>query len=123
MTGKYTIAVDFDGVIHSYTSPWVAPDVIPDPPVPGAIDWLNEIDAKLTVVIFTTRGATLEGRSAVRNWLWDNGATLDEIRVTAEKPAALLYIDDRGYRFDGANFPTVEEVHRLRPWNKPEAPQ
>ena len=33
---NYSIAVDFDGVIHSYTSKWVAADVIPDPPVSGA---------------------------------------------------------------------------------------
>ena len=35
------ICVDFDGVIHSYKSGWRGVAVIPDPPVPGAIEWLE----------------------------------------------------------------------------------
>lgn len=39
--------------------------------------------------------------------------------VTHEKVPALVYIDDRGYRFDGSNFPSADDVHRqLIPWNK-----
>ena len=34
------LCVDFDGVIHSYTSGWEGIDMIPDPPVEGAIKWL-----------------------------------------------------------------------------------
>ena len=116
---KYTVAVDMDGVLHSYASPWVSAETIPDPPVPGAIEWLNEIHKKFDIVIFTTRGATSPGQEAVLTWLRDNGYTGPLPKVTAVKPAALLYIDDRAYRFDGTNFPTAEEIHRLRPWNKP----
>jgi len=116
---KYTVAVDFDGVIHSYVGPWVAAEVIPDPPVAGAIEWLNEISKKFKVVIFTTRGATLAGRAAVITYLRENGYDPPKlIHVTHEKIAALVYVDDRGYRFDGTNFPTANEIHQLRPWNK-----
>lgn len=115
----YTIAVDFDGVIHSYMSDWVSAEVIPDPPVDGVIDWLNRMAVKFTIVVFTTRGATVEGRDAVMDYLHLHGFRDDvEVEVTDQKPPALVYIDDRAYRFTGANFPTVEEVHRLRPWNK-----
>lgn len=116
---NYTIAVDFDGVIHSYTSPWISATEIPDPPVDGAIDWLNAMAAKFTIVIFTTRGKTGDGKDAVADYLREHGLRGDvEFEVTAEKPPALVYVDDRAYRFTGANFPSAEEVHRLRPWNK-----
>ena len=119
---KYTVAVDFDGVIHSYSTPWVAAHIINDPPVPGAIEWLNEIGKKFKVVIFTTRGATEAGREAVRNYLEGYGLETNgkPIHVTHEKVAALIYVDDRGYRFDGTNFPTAEQIHKMLPWNKRE---
>ncbi len=126
---RYTVAVDFDGVIHSYTSAWVAEDVIPDPPVEGAIEWLNEIADSFDIAIFTTRGRSPEGRVAVRAWLVKHGVhaaaveadpfTVRPLRVTAEKPPALVYLDDRGLRFNGpGTFPTADAIHRLRPWNK-----
>ncbi len=114
---RYTVAVDFDGVIHSYNSPWVNAETIPDEPVEGAIEWLNKIAADFDVVIFTTRGKTLEGRQAVALWLEAYGFE-DFREVTAEKVAALIYLDDRAYRFTGHNFPAAQEVHAARPWNK-----
>lgn len=36
------LSIDFDGVIHSYTSRWKGVDVIPDMPVPGAFEALTE---------------------------------------------------------------------------------
>lgn len=118
-THRYTIAVDFDGVLHSYTSPWVAPHVIPDPPVPGAMDWLSNIQLHFDVVIFTTRGRTWRGRRAVRRWLLRECG--HSFKVTDRKPAALVYIDDRAWRFHGAGFPSRGEIHLARPWNKQRA--
>ena len=40
--GLPILALDFDGVLHSYTSGWQGADVISDPPVPGAIEFLME---------------------------------------------------------------------------------
>jgi hypothetical protein len=116
-TKKYTVAVDFDGVIHSYTSPWLDAQTIPDPPVAGAIEWLNEIAEDFDVVIFTTRGKTMDGRVAVGEWLDGHGFTQYR-EVTADKPPALIYLDDRAVRFDGVSFPTAQQVHQLKPWNK-----
>lgn len=117
---RYTVAVDFDGVLHSYISPWVDAETIPDPPVEGAIAWLTEIAQHFTVVIFTTRGQTLMGQVAVRDWLYNWGFEgTKDLRVTAEKPPALIYLDDRGYRFEGpGTFPTKDQIHAARPWNK-----
>ena len=122
---QYTVAVDFDGVLHSYTSPWVNAETIPDPPVPGAIEWLREIVKDFQVIIFTTRGKTDAGRAAVIAWLLKHGlheamAGGVSFPVTAEKPPALVYLDDRAIRFEGpGTFPTAQQIHAARPWNKP----
>lgn len=126
------VAVDFDGVIHAYTSPWVAAHVIPDGEVGGAILWLYDTIQHFDVAIFTTRGKTWRGRRAVRRWLQEKSGNLwyesperrglEDVTVTAKKIPALIYLDDRAVRFDGQNFPTVQQVHAARPWNKPPSP-
>lgn len=115
---SYTVAVDFDGVIHSYTTPWIDHETTPDPPVPGAIEWLNGIVDHFTLVIHTTRGATAGGREAVLRYLREAGYKGPTPEVTNQKVPALVYIDDRGWRFEGT-FPTRHEIHAARPWNKP----
>jgi hypothetical protein len=115
---RYTVAVDFDGVLHSYSSPWSGADVCPDPPVPGAIDWLHAMVEKFEVVILTTRGDQEGGNEAVREWLREHGYNGPDLRVTSQKVPALVYVDDRAWRFEGDNFPTPDEVHRAIPWNK-----
>ncbi len=40
------------------------------------------------------------------------------VTIGAAKPPALVYVDDRGWRFTGSNFPTVEEIHAAKPWWK-----
>lgn len=129
MGKRYTVAVDFDGVLHSYTSPWAGAHRIPDPPVDGAIEWLWRTIQKFDVVILTTRGKWFWGRWAVRRWLHKHAGEglwyeqmgtrgLEDVKVSATKEAALIYLDDRAYRFDGTNFPTPEQIHAARPWNK-----
>lgn len=121
MSKRYTICVDFDGVIHSYASGWLGADVLPDPPNAGAIEWLRSMLSKFDVTILTTRGQYPEGREAVTRWLIAHGLRPEEaqrILVTNEKCAALVYIDDRAIRFEG-KFPTADEIHQARPWHKP----
>lgn len=115
---RYTVAVDCDGVLHSYTTPWSSADSLPDPPVPGAIEWLNEIVKHFDVVILTTRGDQEGGNEAVIAWLREHGYTGPDLLVTSKKVPALVYIDDRAWRFEGDNFPTAQQVHEARPWNK-----
>lgn len=35
-----------------------------------------------------------------------------------KKPPTLVYLDDRAIRFEGT-FPTAQDIHNARPWNKP----
>jgi len=125
---KKTVCLDFDGVVHSYTSPWVGPTVIPDPIVEGAIQFmLTCLTAGWAVAVFSTRSHAPGGRSAMRDWLYEQsgqtwwetpcGPGLIEVVFPKEKPPAILYIDDRGYHFEGT-FPTVEFLENFKPWNK-----
>ena len=113
-------SIDFDGVLHSYTSGWKGEDVIPDPPVGGAIAWLERLamDERVTVCIYSSRSASITGREAMRNWLLQNGISEvaeRNILFPTSKPAAFISIDDRGWRFDGT-FPDADVLLALKTW-------
>lgn len=116
---KKIICVDFDGVIHSYTTRFKGDKFIPDKPVEGAIPWLNQFiqNDQVEVVIFSTRAERSSGRDAIRRWLTDNGLPDNEIKITATKPLASVFIDDRAFRFMGT-FPKIEQLLSMKPWNK-----
>jgi hypothetical protein len=127
---KPILCLDFDGVIHSYTSKWIDEMTIPDPPVPGALRWIWEATKHFTVVIYSSRSKSEDGRRAMREWMgkwsvddkfgiphdWDN-APLAGIGYAAEKPAAFLTIDDRALTFTGV-WPDIEDLLAFQPWNK-----
>ncbi len=113
-----TIAVDFDGVLNSYTTKMGLDKqhLLPDPPVPGAVEWVYEMVQHYNVVVFTCRAQFSYGIPAVKKWLERHG--FPPLEVTGEKPIAILYIDDRAYQFKGDNFPSLDYVHSFQPWHK-----
>lgn len=114
---KKTVAMDFDGVLHAYTSPWTKATEINDGPTPGALEAvLQYLDADYEVVVYSSRANDPEGRLCIQDWLEDHG--FPGLEVTSKKPAAILYIDDRGYTFTGSNFPSVDYLRSFKPWNK-----
>ena len=133
MSKKWSIAVDFDGVIHQYVSKWTKATEISDPPMPGAFEWLQEMVKHFDVVIFSARltphpkgDGTLDWETAnkakemMRVWFRNHGMpehAIDELVFWQQpgKPTALVYIDDRGFRFEGT-FPSKKQIHQLRPW-------
>lgn len=65
-----TILIDFDGVIHSYTSGWQGLTKIPDPPVDGALKFLVELyDQGYQPCIYSSRSKSWFGRRAMKKWL------------------------------------------------------
>lgn len=117
---RYTLCVDFDGVLHDFDGRWKGHSSILGEPVKGALEWLACVTVDYDVVILTTRGATVLGQEAVKRWLERYGfpeESLGELVVTDEKPPALLYIDDRAWQFEGT-FPTAHEIDTFRPWNR-----
>lgn len=114
---KKTIVFDFDGVIHSYISGWKGTAVIPDEPVPGIKEAIDSIRSEgYEVVIVSTRTASMEGLSAVKDWLNKYGIVVDA--VSAEKPPALVYIDDRAICFDGDPSSLLDKIKTFQPWHK-----
>lgn len=113
---KPILCLDFDGVLHSYISGWKGVDIIPDPPVEGAIESIREYVKHFDVWIVSSRTGEKAGRMAIVDWLVKWGFP-DDIRVSVDKPAAVLTIDDRGWMFTGV-FPGVEDIKNFKPWNK-----
>jgi len=115
-----TICLDFDGVLHSYTSRWVVPELIPDPPVPGAVAFVQQLVANgWKVYVQSVRSGSEAGYNAICDWLGENGFPEHPlIEVVAEKPRAWVYLDDRAMLFTGA-FPTLTELENFTPWNRP----
>lgn len=123
---KPILCLDFDGVIHSYTSGWKGARNIPDPPTNGAIEFIT--DALLDgwdVVICSSRARHFGGIWAMRRWLekhsgnlWDTmGVSVCSVRFVRMKPPALVTLDDRALTFDG-NWPDPKDLRSFKPWNK-----
>ncbi len=129
---KKILCLDFDGVVHSYSSGWKGPRNIPDSPVDGALEFIEMmLTAQWDVCIFSSRGRYWGGRRAMRNWLrhhsgYDLGGPwyaspvspgLENVRFPLFKPSAYLTIDDRAVTFRGL-WPSLEDCVRFTPWNK-----
>jgi len=130
--GQPILAIDFDGVLHSYSSGWQGPRNIPDPPVEGSIEWLEDLLGcpdyfgigprykDFRVMIFSSRSRYIGGRRAMKKWLVKHGLDvnyLELIKFPLMKPPAFLQIDDRAIAFNG-QFPTVKEMKAFKPWNR-----
>lgn len=117
-----TICIDFDGVLHSYSSGWQGVGVVKNPPVPGAIQFLRTLiqDKRFTPVVYSARSSEPAGISAMQAWLLEHGLShieLECLQFPTQKPGAWLTIDDRAICFDG-NFPDLETLDGFRPWNR-----
>ncbi len=133
------VCIDFDGVLHSYTSGWRGIDTVADPPVEGAIEWLVDLieHEKIMPVIYSSRSKHEVGIQAMTSWLhhhlveyfiagggtrhdgapWATRAIANGLKFPTQKPPAHITIDDRGFHFEG-RFPSIEEIFNFKPWYK-----
>lgn len=122
MSKPKTILVDFDGTLHSYMAPWQGVHIIPDPPIPGAFQWLAELVKHFDVAIYSSRSQDQEGIQAMQAWFARHGlphSVLRRLRFPQRKPPAHLTIDDRAYCFQGpGTYPTMDQLKSFKPWNK-----
>lgn len=130
--GKPILCLDFDGVIHSYTSGWQGMGVCDDPPVPGTLKFLLEATRHYRVHVYSSRSRSIRGRRAMRRYFrrhfripltfspnHDHDWLDEAIEMPWFKPPALLTIDDRALTFTGnwADF-SPKILKGFQPWNK-----
>ncbi|ACL70077.1 hypothetical protein [Halothermothrix orenii] len=117
MSGKRTVLLDFDGVIHSYTSGWQGISRVVDPPVPGVKKAIEKLRKNYRVVICSSRCRDERGKDAVKEYLNKYGIVVDDIVYT--KIPAFVQIDDRALTFEGKwdnNF--LNKIKKFKPWTK-----
>ncbi len=119
---KPTLAVDFDGVIHSYERGW-QDGVIYGEVVPGFFEWVARVRHQFKLVIYSSRSRDADLREAMRAWLHSRipygHVDISDFEFAHEKPAAWLTIDDRCIRFDGKwDDPalTADAMLAFKPW-------
>jgi hypothetical protein len=117
---EFTVAVDFDNVLHSYTSPWSHAADIKDPPLPDALAWLEQFAADgARIILHTCRltgwnpmqagffaGDPDAVQAAIWEWLKRHGLSEAACaRVSlwtwVGKPHADAYVDDKAIAFCG----------------------
>jgi len=135
------VCLDFDGVIHSYSSGWQGVAVVGDAVVPGAMAAILDYQkAGFDVAVYSSRSKDEDGvlamKRAIFGWLVDEFTSRDvedefapaiiatkaanvlaDITFPAQKPPAFWSLDDRVGRFTGV-FPSADYVKAFRPWNK-----
>jgi hypothetical protein len=99
------IAIDFDGVIHSFELGF-HDGTIYGTPIPGSIESIKKISKKYKIVIYTAKAKKdrplINGKTGIELvWEWLKKYDIDQYvqEVTAEKPRAICYIDDKAIRF------------------------
>jgi hypothetical protein len=127
MPYKPIVCMDFDGVVHSYSSKFNLYH-IPDPPVPGAFDAIRRFqDDGWEVNIYSSRSNDRAALAVMRDWLtrWATIERSDDVAWTMDvvfpmhKPPATISIDDRGLLFEGdwSKF-DPRRLREFKPWNK-----
>ena len=99
------VAIDFDGVIHEFKG-WGDGTCYGNPLV-GALEAIKFLSKKHNIIIFTAKSKPnrplVKGKTGTELvWEWLKKHNIDQYvkEVTAEKPRAKIYIDDKGYRFN-----------------------
>jgi hypothetical protein len=99
------IAIDFDGVIHSFELGF-HDGTIYGAPVEGSIEAIKKIAKKYTIIIYTAKAKKdrplIDGKTGTELvWEWLREYQLDSYikEVTAEKPRCVCYIDDKAIQF------------------------
>lgn len=119
----YQIGIDFDGVIHANSKGFYDGTVYDDP-IPGAREALEKLSKDYVIIIYSAKARKdrmlIGGKTGVQLiWEWLKKNDMDSFvkDVTAEKPRAVFYIDDKAVRFGGRWDNTFQELKKLGYFN------
>jgi len=120
---KKILLFDFDGVIHSYESGWKGARVIPDGPVPGAIECLIELvlDGRYEVCIYSSRSSQRGGKRAMKRWLREWFVNLCRAKPYPMLSGPLRTWMDQ-YAFGKAYFVGADQLIRAISWPNKKPP-
>ena len=108
---KYTILIDLDGVLNTYTGGYDEKFI---PPLKDGADvFLEKLAEKFDLKLFTTRSKVL-----VERWCKDNDIMHYFSEITNVKKMAWLIIDDRCIKFDGNYQLMLSKILEFKPWYK-----
>lgn len=106
---KINVGIDFDGVIHKCSKGYYD-GTIYDEPVEGVRSALEQLAASHTVIVHTCKARSdrglvngKTGTELVWEWLKKHDLAKFINKVTAEKPRAAFYIDDKAVSFNDWN--------------------
>ena len=101
----YQLGIDFDGVVHKNSKGFFDGTVYDDP-VDGIDDLLDKLSSKYKLVLFSAKARkdrmlinNKTGIELIEEWLEKHDLRKYFIEITAEKPRAVCYIDDKAIRF------------------------
>ena len=115
-----SVCIDFDGVIHDYSSGWQGIDVF-DKVLSGASEAMHKLhDAGYIIIIHTTRNDI----PALRDFLNKNDICFDYINNNPYQPKgseygkvkADVYLDDRGVCFTGDWNDAIDKILNFKTW-------
>ena len=117
------LCLDFDGVVHSYRSGWKGAEVVPDMPVPGAMEFMRQALTMFRVAIYSSRSSSEAGISAMKQWVerharqarFDGHEWWLKIEWPTNKPSAFVTIDDRAITFNGV-WPDLGGLYNFKTW-------
>jgi len=112
------IAIDFDGVIHNdylgYND-----GTIYGKPIEGSIESIKRLSENYILKIYSCKSNPNRplvdektGTDLIWEWLEKHGIKEKISDVVWGKPNAVIYIDDKGYRFQNWND-TIEQLNKL----------
>lgn len=109
-----TIAIDFDGVIHSHHLGFYDGTIYGNP-IKGSLESIRKLSEKFNIIIFTAKAKPdrplINGKSGIELvWDWLKKHDIDNCikEITSEKPRAICYIDDKAIKFENWNQALID---------------